>query len=76
MTGFDVLRARARRAWRAARGRIEDGHQPDLGDRVLFDPEDRAEVEVQAKDYVVLRERDIHAVAAARVDDGQTGLYL
>jgi predicted PurR-regulated permease PerM len=33
VTGFDVLRARARRAWRAARGRIEDGHQPDLGGR-------------------------------------------
>ena len=28
------------------------------------------------QDFVVLRERDIHAVAAARVDDGQTGLYL
>ena len=47
-----------------------------LHDRVLFDPEDRAEVEVSTKDYVVLRERDIHAVAAARVQDGQTGLYL
>ena len=50
--------------------------QVELEDRVLFDPEDRAEVEVQAKDYVVLRERDIHAVAAVRVDDGQTGLHL
>jgi chaperonin GroES len=50
--------------------------QVQVKDRVLFDPEDRAEVEVQGKDFVVLRERDIHAVAAARVDDGQTGLYL
>jgi chaperonin GroES len=25
-------------------------------DRVLFDPEDRAEVEVRGKDYVLLRE--------------------
>src|SRR5439155_12259837 len=32
VTGVDVLRARARRAWLAARGRIEDGHQPDLGE--------------------------------------------
>ena len=47
-----------------------------LGDRVLFDPEERAEVELQGSDYVLLRERDIHAVAAERLDDGQTGLYL
>ena len=50
--------------------------QVKLGDRVLFDPEERAEVELQGKDYVLLRERDIHAVAAPGVDDGQTGLYL
>ena len=47
-----------------------------IDDRVLFDPEDRAEVELQSKNYVLLRERDIHAVAAQRVQDGQTGLYL
>ena len=47
-----------------------------LGDRVLFDPEDRAEVEVRGKAYVLLRERDLHAVAAERLQDGQTGLYL
>jgi chaperonin GroES len=46
------------------------------GDRVLFDPEERAEVELQGKEYVLLRERDIHAVAAPRVEDGRTGLYL
>ncbi|WP_182561794.1 GroES family chaperonin [Microlunatus kandeliicorticis] len=46
-----------------------------VGDRVLFDPEDRAEVEVRGKDYVLLRERDLHAVAAAS-QDGSTGLYL
>jgi chaperonin GroES len=50
--------------------------QVKVDDRVLFDPEDRAEVELQSKDYVLLRERDIHAVAAARVQDGHTGLYL
>ncbi len=48
----------------------------ETGDRVLFDPEERAEVEIGAKDYVLLRERDIHAVAAERVDEGSTGLYL
>lgn len=47
-----------------------------VGDRVLFDPADRAEVEVRGKDYVLLRERDLHAVAAERVADGRTGLYL
>jgi chaperonin GroES len=46
------------------------------GDRVLCDPEERAEVELQGKEYVLLRERDIHAVAAPRVEDGRTGLYL
>ncbi|WP_460743745.1 GroES family chaperonin [Mariniluteicoccus endophyticus] len=50
--------------------------QVTVADRVLFDPEDRAEVEVRGKDYVLLRERDIHAVAAERLSDGHTGLYL
>lgn len=50
--------------------------QVQVGDRVLYDPEHRAEVELQSARYVLLRERDIHAVAAPRVEDGQTGLYL
>src|ERR687890_1119054 len=45
------------------------------GDAVLFNPEDRYEVEVQGEDYLILRERDIHAVAAERIE-GETGLYL
>lgn len=45
------------------------------GDKVLFNPEDRFEVEVQGEEYVILRERDIHAVASERNDSG-TGLYL
>jgi chaperonin GroES len=48
----------------------------EVGDRVLFDPEDKSEVEVQGETYVVMRERDIHAVAAERLGDTQTGLYL
>jgi chaperonin GroES len=47
-----------------------------VDDRVLFDPEDKAEVEVHGETYVVLRERDIHAVAAHRLGDSPTGLYL
>jgi chaperonin GroES len=46
-----------------------------VGDRVLFDPEDRAEVEVRGIAYVLMRERDLHAVAAEPSEDG-TGLYL
>ena len=46
-----------------------------VGDTVLFGPEDRLEVEVQGEEYVILRERDIHAIASERVDGG-TGLYL
>ena len=48
----------------------------EVDDRVLFDPEERAEVEVHGATYVVLRERDIHAVAAERLGDSPTGLYL
>lgn len=48
------------------------------GDRVLFDPEDRAEVEVRGMTYVLMRERDLHAVAADRFEgtEDTTGLYL
>ena len=48
----------------------------EIGDRVLFDPEDKAEVEVSGSALVVLRERDVHAVAAERLGDEATGLYL
>ena len=45
------------------------------GDSVLFNPEDRYEVEVRGEDYIILRERDLHAVASERIEGG-TGLYL
>ena len=45
------------------------------GDLVLFNPEDRYEVEVRGEEYLILRERDIHAVASERIEGG-TGLYL
>jgi len=47
----------------------------EAGDLVLFSPEDRYEVEVQGQDYIMLREREIHAVAAKRIE-ASTGLYL
>jgi chaperonin GroES len=46
------------------------------GDQVLFNPEDRYEVEVRGDDYLILRERDVHAVASPRLEEGSTGLYL
>lgn len=49
----------------------------EAGDRVLYDPEDRGEVEVRGVAYVLLRERDLHAVAAERLEGvDSTGLYL
>ena len=65
-----------RLSWGAVVATGPNVRQVEVGDRVLFDPEDRAEVEIGAKDYLLLRERDLHAVAATRVPEGSTGLYL
>ena len=43
---------------------------------VQLDPEDRSEVELHGRTYVLLRERDVHAVASSRVGESGTGLYL
>jgi chaperonin GroES len=48
----------------------------EIGDRVLFDADDKAEVEVSGEVYILMRERDVHAVAAERVAGSDTGLYL
>lgn len=47
----------------------------EVGDHVLHLPDGGLEVEVRGEDYLLLRERDIHAVASDRLDGG-TGLYL
>ena len=47
----------------------------EVNDQVLFSPDDRHEVEIAGEEYLLLRERDIHAVAASRID-ANTGLYL
>lgn len=65
-----------RLAWATVVAVGQHVRQVQNGDRVLYDPDDRAEVELQGNGYLLLRERDIHAVAAPRVEDGQTGLYL
>lgn len=50
--------------------------QLGVGDRVLFDPEDRAEVELSGRTYLLLREKDVHGVADPRAAGEGTGLYL
>jgi chaperonin GroES len=65
-----------RLAWGRVAGIGAHVRQVEVGDRVLFDPEDKAEVEVRGEDLILLRERDIHAAASERLEDGQTGLYL
>jgi chaperonin GroES len=65
-----------RLAWATAVGVGPHVRTVVSGDRVLFDPDERSEVEIQGRQYLLLRERDVHAVAAARVEDDATGLYL
>ncbi|MGV9216048.1 GroES family chaperonin [Micromonospora sp. RB23] len=65
-----------RLAWATAVGVGPNVRAIVSGDRVLFDPDDRSEVELHGRGYVLLRERDVHAVAAERVDNDSTGLYL
>jgi len=47
----------------------------EAGDTVLFSPDTGFEVEIQGEEYLILRERDVHAVASPRAEGG-TGLYL
>ncbi|MGI8577933.1 MAG: GroES family chaperonin [Nocardioidaceae bacterium] len=65
-----------RLAWARVAGVGANVRTVEVGDRVLFDPEDKAEVEVRRETYVLLRERDLHAVASERLQGGGTGLYL
>jgi chaperonin GroES len=47
------------------------------GDQVLFAPDTGFEAEIRGDEYLILRERDVHAVASGRVEaEGQAGLYL
>ncbi len=65
-----------RLAWSTVAAVGPQARSIEVGDKVLFEPEDKAEVEVHGEVYVVMRERDVHAVAAERVGDEATGLYL
>jgi chaperonin GroES len=64
-----------RLAWGDVLGVGTNVRNVKVGDRVLFNPEDQLEVEVQGHPYLVMRERDIHAMASERTEHG-TGLYL
>ena len=64
-----------RLAWAEVVGAGPNVRSIEVGDQVLFNPEDRFEVEVRGEEYLILRERDVHAVASDRTDAG-TGLYL
>jgi chaperonin GroES len=64
-----------RLVWGEARGVGATCRQVKVGDQVLFSPEDQHEVEVHGEDLIILRERDVHAVAAERIEES-TGLYL
>lgn len=78
-TGGIVIPATAQMARRLAWGDVlgvgTNVRNVKVGDRVLFNPEDQLEVEVQGQNYLVMRERDLHAMASERTEHG-TGLYL
>ncbi|HEY3144247.1 MAG TPA: co-chaperone GroES [Acidimicrobiales bacterium] len=65
-----------RLAWAEVVGTGPNVRAMQIGDHVLFNPEDRYEVEVRGDEYIILRERDVHAVAASRLGEASTGLYL
>lgn len=64
-----------RLVWGEVHGVGNHVRQVKSGDRVLFNPEEQFEVEIQGQAYLVMRERDLHAVAHEPSEDG-TGLYL
>jgi chaperonin GroES len=63
-------------AWAQVAAAGQGVRQVKVGDRVLFDPEDRAEVELGGTLYVLLREKDVHGVAHSDGSGSGTGLYL
>jgi chaperonin GroES len=66
-----------RLAWAEVVAKGGNVRSVQVGDRVLYDPEERAEIELHGAMYLLLRERDIHALASERIDDGAApGLYL
>lgn len=65
-----------RLAWAEVRATGPNVRSIQEGDHVLFNPEEVHEVEVRAETFMILRERDVHAVAAERLEEAHPGLYL
>ncbi|MCL1898546.1 MAG: co-chaperone GroES [Micrococcales bacterium] len=65
-----------RLAWAFVVGTGTHVRQISNGDRVLFDPEDRREVEIAGQTYLLLRERDVAGVAQGEAANEGTGMYL
>ena len=64
-----------RLAWAEVVALGQNVRTAEVGDQVLFSPDERYEVELGGEDLIMLRERDLHAVAAQRIESN-TGLYL
>jgi chaperonin GroES len=65
-----------RLTWAEVRAAGPNVRSVQEGDQVLFNPEDVYEVEVRGETFIILRERDLHAVASERLEEGHTGLYM
>lgn len=65
----------SRLVWAQVLGTGPQVRHVEVDDQVLFSPENTHEVEIHGATYVILREKDLHAVAAQRVEVS-TGLYL
>lgn len=65
-----------RLSWAVVSALGDSVRQVRRGDRVLYDPEEKAEVDIAGRDYVLLREKDIHGVAHQEDTVASPGLYL
>jgi chaperonin GroES len=70
-----TVERRQRLAWGEVCGAGPNVRTVQVGDQVLFHPDDLFEVDIQGETYLVMRERDLHAIASERTEHG-TGLYL
>lgn len=64
-----------RLVWGEIAGAGQHVRSVKVGDRVLYSPDDQYEVEVAGETYLVLRERDLQAVAKDQPVSGP-GLYV
>ncbi|GAB3488561.1 GroES family chaperonin [Nocardiopsis coralliicola] len=71
----DTVKMATRLEWGEVCGAGTNARHVATGDRVLYNPEDAMAVELQTERFLVLRERDVHAVANEQTQQG-TGLYL